>query len=104
MTAQRRPFRDVDAEVTAADILTGEPGSVTDSHPIALAVRRALNLPPKPPPYIGVGEDWFSVNVQGSFYESHDLPPGSGDWIKAYDHGEHVHPFRFTFTTAWGAP
>ena len=101
---QGRPAgpRDVAAEVTAADILAGVPGSVTDYHPIALAVRRALGLGPQVPPYIGVGDDWFSIHVHGSFHESHDLPDGCAEWIERYDRRQHVRPFRFTFRTAWG--
>jgi hypothetical protein len=95
----------VTAEVTAADITAGERYSVTGSHPVALAVRRALGLHARQiPPYIGVGQDWFSIKVHGSFYESHDLPEGAGEWIRAYDHGEHVRPFTFTFATAWPVP
>jgi hypothetical protein len=94
--------REVRAEVTGDDIARGDGTSVTDDHPVALAVRRALSLPPEPPPYIGVGDNWFSINVQGSFYESHGLPPGSLEWIQACQRGDEV-PFAFTFTTAWGS-
>jgi hypothetical protein len=91
----------VTAQVTAADITAGERYSVTDSHPVAIAVRHALDMGRRVPPYVGVGEDWFSIKVHGSFYESHDLPPGAGEWIRAYDAGRHVRPFTFTFTTGW---
>jgi hypothetical protein len=93
--------REVTGTVTRADIRHGEPRSVTESHPVALAVARALNLPARHPGvFIRVGEDWFSIQA-GSFYESHDLhaPPG---WIPAYDQLRKVRPFSFTFTTAWG--
>lgn len=93
----------VTAEVTAADIKAGERYSVTGSHPVAIAVRRALDMGRRVPPYVGVGGDWFSVKA-GSFYESHDLPPGAGEWIRTYDAGGHVRPFTFTFTTAWPVP
>lgn len=95
---------EITVEVTAADITAGQPGSVGDSHPIALAARRALGLGPRRPPYIGVGADWFSILVKGSFYESHTLPGGARDWIYAYDHKQPAGPFSFTFRTAWGTP
>ena len=99
-----RGKREVTGHVTEADIAAGDGESVTDNHPVALAVRRALNLGPAPPPYIGVGDAWFSINVQGSFYESHDLPPGSLEWVQACHRGDPVEPFDFTFVTAWGSP
>lgn len=89
--------------VSTDDILRGKPGSVTDDHPVAMAVRRALAITTIPP-YVGVGDDWFSINVQGSFWESHTLPDGTGDWTRAYDQRLAVRPFYFTFITAWGAP
>jgi hypothetical protein len=98
----RGPGREVTAEVTAADIRNGTPGSVTESHPVALAVARALNLPPRHPGvFLRVGQDWFSLQA-GTFYESHDLPAPRG-WIRAYDDRRAVRPFTFTFTTTWGA-
>lgn len=92
--------REVTASVTDADISAGEAFSVTETHPVAIAVIRALGLPaPRPGCWVRVGQDYFSIQA-GSFYESHDLdaPPG---WITGYDNGEPVAPFEFTFTTAW---
>lgn len=80
------------------------PRSVTETHPVALAVARALNLPPRHPGvFIRVGSDWFSIQA-GSFYESHTLPPGSEDWIRAYAACRPHGPIAFTFTTGWGCP
>lgn len=99
---ETRVKRRVTASVTDADLLAGEPFSVTETHPVAIAVIRALGLPPPRPGCmvrVLVGQEWFSIQA-GSFYESHDLdaPPG---WITGYDNGEPVGPFTFTFTTAW---
>lgn len=94
--------RQVTVEVTAGDIYAGTPRSVTDTHPVAMAVRRALGLgwPPRPGAWVTVGDDWFGIKAGGSFYESHDLPAPPG-WIRAYDAGQPVEPFTFTFATRW---
>lgn len=101
-TTETRARRAVTASITDADLLAGEPFSVTETHPVAIAVIRALGLPaPRPGCWVRVGQDWFSIKA-GSFYESHDLPAPPG-WVTGYDNGEPVAPFEFTFTTAWGA-
>jgi hypothetical protein len=93
--------RAVTASVTDDDIRAGERFSVTETHPVARAVIRALGLPTARPGYwVRVGQDWFGIKGGASFYESHDLdaPP---DWITRFDNGEPVEPFTFTFYTAW---
>lgn len=81
----------LEIEVLDEDI---QKGDQDDCHQCALARAIKRRVAPYFKSYVSVGSQSFSMGIAAS----QPLPPECVDWIKRFDDGEKVEPFRFQIT------